>query len=151
VYVNTVFVIARPRSCVRQYVDVSAARTTRTASSVRHWCTWRMLPRWECYSRWLQTPNCRRLLLIVRQTVLRPVSQADGTICLAVLSVMKHSTWRYDSDSNALPLPESQRWSPLASPFSQAFSKHCKNTDTCWYITQYACLLSQLLPGTHST
>ena len=29
-------------------------------------------------------------------------------------------------------------------------SEHCKTTDTGWCITQCACLLPQLLPGTHS-
>ena len=37
--------------------------------------------------------------------------------------------------SNALPLPVSWRWSPLVSPFSQAFSKHYETTDTGWFIS----------------
>jgi len=53
--------------------------------------------------------------------------------------------------SNALPLPVSWRWSPLARSFSQAFIEHCKTTDTGWCIRRYACLLPQLLPGTHSS
>ena len=33
----------------------------------------------------------------------------------------------------------------------QAFSEHCKTMDTGWCITRYACLLPQLLLGTHSS
>jgi len=38
-----------------------------------------------------------------------------------------------------------------SQPYSQAFSEHCETTDTGWCITQYACLLPQLTPGTHSS
>jgi len=54
------------------------------------------------------------------------------------------------SASNALPLPIRWCWSPL--PVLQpGTSKHCNTTDTGWCITQYACLLPQLSPGTHSS
>jgi len=33
----------------------------------------------------------------------------------------------------------------------QAFSEHCETMDTGWCITRYACLLPQLLLGTHSS
>ena len=54
------------------------------------------------------------------------------------------------STSNALPLPI--RWHLSPQPALQAgTSKHCNTTDTGWCITQYACLLPQLSPGTHSS
>jgi len=30
-------------------------------------------------------------------------------------------------------------------------SKHCETTDTGWCITQYACLVPQILRGSHSS
>jgi len=52
---------------------------------------------------------------------------------------------RRERSSNARPLPVSRRST------SQSFSEHCETTDTGWCITRYACLLSQLSPGTHSS
>ena len=37
--------------------------------------------------------------------------------------------------SDALPLPVSRLWSPLASLFSQVISEHCETTNTGWCIT----------------
>jgi len=84
---SVVFVVGRPRSCVRRCVDVSAARTTRTASSARRWCTWPMRPRSESYNKWQPTPNCQHPWSIGRQTVPRPVSWGDGMTDLIVSSV----------------------------------------------------------------
>ena len=71
------------------------------------------------------------------------------TLYLTKLSIC--TVHRRRHASNVLPLPVSLRWSPLASPFSQAFSEHCETTGMDWCITQYACLLPQLSPGTHSS
>ena len=66
-------------------------------------------------------------------------SKVKTAICIA---------HRREHGINVLPLPVSRRWSPLASPFSQAISEHREDTDTGWCIMWYACLLS---PGTHSS
>jgi len=58
---------------------------------------------------------------------------------------------RREHASNALPLPVSRRWTSPARSFSQAFSEHCKNTETGWCITRYAFLHPQLSLGTHSS
>jgi len=50
--------------------------------------------------------------------------------------------------SDALPVPISRRWSPLSS-HQPGISEHCETTNTGSCITRYACLLSQLSPGTH--
>jgi len=54
------------------------------------------------------------------------------------------------SASNVLLLPICHRY--LRKPVLQpGISEHCETTNTGWCITQYACLLPQLLPGTHSS
>jgi len=47
-------------------------------------------------------------------------------------------------------LPRLEITSGYALADNQAFSEHCETTDTGWCIRRYACLLSQLTPGTHS-
>ena len=88
VYVSAVFVIGRPRSYVRRYVGASAARTTRTASNARRWCTWQTQRRWECYNKLLQIANCRHRQSIGRHIELRPTLPADGRINYLVCVVI---------------------------------------------------------------
>ena len=71
---------------------------------------------------------------------------------LAVLS--KVTVYLYSGSSQTrlrwVLLPVSQHWSVLASSYSQAPAPHCETTDTGWCIIRCACLLSQLMPCTHS-
>jgi len=68
------------------------------------------------------------------------VQVTDSKLWICIAHCREHA-------SNAVPLPVSRRWSPLASPFSQAFSKQLKTMDTGWCVTRCACLLSQLSSG----
>ena len=87
--------------------------------------------------------HCSKQLLETAfgRTLLRKVYTVNAAICIA---------HRHEHVSNALPLPVSRRWSPLASR-QPGISEHCETTDTGWCVMRYACLLPQLSPGTHSS
>jgi len=76
--------------------------------------------------------------VLSRPSVHRAKMRTDMSIAAIVLSPFSTEVkyrWIFTAHrrkhaSDALPLPVRRRWSPLASSFSQAFSKHCEVTDT---------------------
>jgi len=109
-----------------------------------------------CSIRICMNQTCKLTVFVVHWRCFFLISTRHIERIRGVFATMRYINWplhlhHCEHASDALPLPISRRWSPLASLYRMAPAPHCEATDMGWSILQCACLLPQFMPGTHSS